>query len=114
MGEIADSHIRNFASGRWGSRIPEPREYPKTTKAAIAGRRFAIVEVTGFKTVRSIGSKLVVTDNEAMPESYWVWQSKQVTGIRKDQCTVLEADLAIDDALAKTGRKLYFNDTQDI
>jgi hypothetical protein len=111
MGDIADSHVRNFTSGRWGMRVPVQREYPKTTKAAIAARRFSIVEVTGFRTNRSLGMRLVVTENDA--EFYWVWTSKEITGIAIDQCKVIECNLDLNDALAKTNRKLY-NASNDI
>jgi hypothetical protein len=105
MGEYADMHIEKYLSGRFGIRVPTPREYPTTTKAAIAERAFHIVQVKPGRTNRSAGSKLVVCDNDA--ESFWVWASSSVTGIRKDVCTVLEANLTLADALARTGRKPY-------
>jgi hypothetical protein len=105
MGEYADMHIERYLSGRRGMRIAPPREYPTTTKAAIAGNTFLIVEVTSFKTNRKYGSKLVVC--ECDPESYWVWASSAVTGIRKDVCTVVESDLTLAAALERTGRKSY-------
>lgn len=105
MGEIADLHVRNFTSGRWGMRIAAQREFPTTTKAAIAGHRFSIVKITGFRTGRKYGSKLVVTENDET--SYWVWASSAVTGIARDQCEVVEADLDLSEALLKTGRKAY-------
>lgn len=108
MGEYADILIQQQINGRRGMRIPTPREFPKTTKAAIAGNRFHIVEVKpGMwpKTNRSAGMKLVVCDHT--DEGYWVWSSNGVSGIRKDVCTVLEADLSLSDALARAGRKPY-------
>jgi hypothetical protein len=105
MGEYADLHIERYLSGRMGMRVAPPREYPTTTKAAIAGRKFHIVEVTSFKTNRSFGSKLVVCDNDEA--SYWVWASSAVTGIRKDACKVVESDLTLAEALERTGRKSY-------
>ena len=105
MGDIANDHVNNFLSGRWGIPLPKPREYPRTTKAAIAGRRFSIVEVVGGKTNRVPGTRLVVCDNDET--SYWVWASRDVSGIAKDVCKVLHADLALADALARTGRKAY-------
>lgn len=105
MGEYAEQHIENYISGRWGSRMPAPREYPTTTRAAIAGQRFHIVEVVHGKTNRFPGTQLVVCDNTE--ENYWVWASKGVTGIRKDVCKVIDADLSLADALARTGRKPY-------
>ncbi|MEX3984097.1 hypothetical protein AB4Y45_34655 [Paraburkholderia sp. EG287A] len=105
MGEYADLHIEQYISGRFGMRMPKQREYPKTTKAEIAGRLFHIVEVVGGNTNRFPGTKLVVCDNT--PELYWVWASKDVTGISKAVCKVLEANLPLADALARTGRKPY-------
>jgi len=105
MGDIANEHVGNFLSGRWGIPIPPKREYPTTTRAAIAGQRFHIVEVAGGGTNRVQGTKLVVCDNT--PETYWVWASKGVTGIKKEHCRVIEADLSLADALARTGRKPY-------
>jgi hypothetical protein len=105
MGEFAELHIQRYMSGRFGIPMPKAREYPKTTKAAIAGNKFHIVEVTSFETNRSRGMKLVVCDNDA--ETYWVWASSSVTGIRKVDCKVLEADLTLADALERTGRKPY-------
>jgi hypothetical protein len=108
MGEYADLHIEQYISGRFGARVPKQREYPKTTKAAIADRLFHIVEVmpgTGLKTNRTAGMKLVVCDNT--DELYWVWASSEVNGIRKDVCKVLDANLPLADALARTGRKPF-------
>jgi len=106
MGEYAEQHIENYINGRWGMSMPKQHEYPKTTKAAIADRVFHIVEVmVSSKTNRLPGTKLVVCDNT--DELYWVWASKEVTGIRKDVCKVLEANLPLADALARTGRKPY-------
>jgi hypothetical protein len=108
MGEYAELHIEQYISGRFGVRVPAAREYPKTSKAAIADRLFHIVEVKpgmGMKTNRTPGMKLVVCDNT--DELYWVWASNEVNGIRKDVCTVLEANLPLADALARTGRKPY-------
>ncbi|HDR9103665.1 hypothetical protein [Paraburkholderia sp. A3RO-2L] len=108
MGEYAELHIEQYISGRFGVRVPQAREYPKTSKAAIADRLFHIVEVkpgTGMKTNRTPGMKLVVCDNTE--ELYWVWASNEVNGIRKDVCTVLEANLPLAEALSRTGRKPY-------
>lgn len=105
MGEIADQHVGKFASGSWGTRLPLQREYPKTTRAAIAGQRFSTVEVVGGRTNRIPGTKLVVCDQDAT--TYWVWASAGVTGIAKDVCKVLDAGLTLNEALAKLGRKLY-------
>ncbi|KVP96631.1 hypothetical protein WJ96_05245 [Burkholderia ubonensis] len=108
MGEYAEQHIEQYISGRFGIPMPKQREYPKTTKAAIAGQLFHIVEVmpgTGMKTNRTAGMKLVVCDRDET--SYWVWASQQVSGIAKDVCKVLEANLKLADALARTGRKPY-------
>ena len=105
MGEYADLHIEQYISGRFGIPLPKQREYPTTTKAAIADRFFHIVEVTGVNTNRMPGTKLVVCDHNEL--SYWVWTSKGVTGIGKNVCTVLEANLSLNDALARTGRKPY-------
>jgi hypothetical protein len=109
MGEYAEMHIEQYISGRFG--IPMPKKtpvYPKTTKAAIAGQLFHIVEVKagmGMKTNRTPGMKLVVCDNTE--DLYWVWASNEVNGIRKDVCTVLEANLPLSEALARAGRKPY-------
>lgn len=103
VGEMADPHVRNFTSGRWGARMPAPREYPKTTKAAIAGRKFAIISVCGG--FRSFGQVLVVTPRD--DEYFWVWNSKGVAGIAKKDCRIVEDDLNLNVALQKTGRKLY-------
>jgi len=105
MGEYADLHIEQFIRGRFGIPMPKQREYPKTTKAEIADRLFHIVEVTGGNTNRFPGTKLVVCDNT--DELYWVWASKAVTGINKAVCKVLEANLRLAEALARTGRKPY-------
>lgn len=107
MGEYADMYTERYLSGRMGMRVAPPRQYPKTTKAAIADRAFHIVQVMPGRTNRSAGSKLVVCDNESDADSYWVWASNDVTGIRKEVCTVLEANLTLADALARTGRKPY-------
>ncbi|MCZ8255170.1 MAG: hypothetical protein O9327_05860 [Polaromonas sp.] len=105
MGEISDEHVNNFASGRWGIPLPKVREYPTTTRAAIAGQRFSIVEVIGGKTNRVPGMRLVVCEHDEA--NYWVWASSGVTGIAKVVCKVLESDLPLNAALAKTGRKSY-------
>jgi hypothetical protein len=105
VGEYADLHVENYVNGRWGTRISKPREYPETTKAAISGQRFHVVEVVHGKTNRFPGTQLVVCENTK--ESYWVWASKGVTGIRKDVCKVLEVDLSLVEALSRTGRKPY-------
>jgi hypothetical protein len=108
MGEYAEQYMEQYISGRFGVRVPQQREYPKMSKAAIADRLFHIVEVMpgmGMKTNRTPGMKLVVCDNT--DELYWVWASSEVSGIRKDVCKVLEADLPLAEALARTGRKPY-------
>ncbi|WP_157639880.1 hypothetical protein [Burkholderia ubonensis] len=108
MGEYAEQHIENYIRGRFGIPMPKQREYPKTSKAAIAGQLFHIVEVKpgmGMRTNRTAGMKLVVCDRDET--SYWVWASQQVSGIAKDVCTVLEANLPLSEALAKSGRKPY-------
>lgn len=105
MGDIANHHVNMLTSGRWGIPQPSRREFPKTTKAAIAGQRFSVVEVTGGRTNRIPGTKLVVCDQD--DTTYWVWASKDVTGIAKDVCKVLHADLALNEALSKMGRKVY-------
>ena len=108
MGDYADQRIEQYISGRRGMPLPKQREYPKTTKAAIAGQLFHVVEVKpgmGMKTNRTAGMKLVVCDRDE--SSYWVWASQQVSGIAKDVCAVLEANLTLADALARTGRKAY-------
>lgn len=105
MGDIAAQHVNNYLSGRWGVPLPKQREYPKTTKQAIAQKPFHIVKVTGHKTNRLPDSVLVVCDNTE--DSFWVWASGGVTGIQKSECTVLEANLPLAEALLKTGRKAY-------
>lgn len=105
MGEFANEHVNNFLSGRWGIPLPTPRVYPTTTRGAIAGNRFSVVEVAGGNTNRIPGTKLVVCARDE--KFYWVWASQKVTGIAKDVCKVLHDDLALNDALAKLGRKPY-------
>lgn len=105
MGDIADRHVENFASGRWGMPLPKERTYPTTTRAAIADQRFSIVEVVGGRTNRIPGTRLIVCDHDEA--NYWVWASKGVTGIAKAVCKVLEFDLPLNAALAKAGRKAY-------
>lgn len=102
MGEIADRHVSNFTSGRWGTPLHPQREYAKTTKAAIRDSRFSVVEVVGGRTNRLPGMKLVVCDQSET--NYWVWASSGVTGIAKDVCKVLESDLSLDDALARRAK----------
>lgn len=110
MGEYAEMYLERELAGHISLRgrgipMPKQREYPQTTKAAIADRKFHIVEVVGGFTNRPRGMKLVVCDNTE--DAYWVWASGSVTGIRKEHCKVLEADLPLNDALARTGRKPY-------
>jgi len=105
MGDYADQRIEQYISGRRGMPLPKQYEHAKTTKAAIADKLFHIVEVKVGRTNRLPGTKLVVCDNTE--DTYWVWASSEVTGIRKDVCTVLEANLNLADALARTGRKPY-------
>lgn len=112
MGEIADSHVNNYLSGRWGIPIKEKNSHPTTTKASIADRRFKIVLVLGgvygpcpVNTNRIPGTKLIVCDNTE--SDYWVWASQKVTGIAKGACKILEEDLSINEALSKLERKTY-------
>lgn len=108
MGEYAEQHIEGYIQGRFGIPCPKARVYEQISKAEIAHLPFSIVEVNedaGHKTNREPGSKLVVCDKD--DSTYWVWASKKVTGIAKGVCTVLEANLPLADALARTGRKSY-------
>lgn len=105
MGEYADYAIQGYLSGRRGMPIPRQREYPTTTRSAIAGNLFHIVEVKGCNTNRVPGTKLIVCDSSET--AYWVWASGKVTGIAKDVCTVLEANLSLSVALARLKRKPY-------
>ena len=112
MGDIADSHVNNFLSGRWGIPIKDKTIHPTTTKAAIADNRFKIVLVLGgvhgpcsVPTNRIPGTKLIVCDKDE--KTYWVWASNKVTGIAKGSCKILDEDMSINEALAKLGRKLY-------
>jgi hypothetical protein len=107
MGEYADLAVEGFLSGRRGMPVGRPREFPKTSRSAIAGNLFHIVEVKGGNTNRSQGMKLIVCDNTET--SYWVWASNKVTGISKDVCKVLEANLSLNVALARLKRKPYDN-----
>lgn len=104
MGEYANERINNYLSGRWGTPLPQ-RTYATTTRSAIAGNRFSIVEVKFGKTNRLPGTKLIVCDQNE--EFYWVWAAKKVTGIAKNVCTVLQSDLSLNQALAAMGRKPY-------
>lgn len=112
MGELAAQQVSNFTAGRWGISMPVSREYPKTTQAAIAGQRFSLVEVVGGNTNRLPGTRLVVCEQNEL--FYWVWTSRKVTGIAKNVCRVLEADMALNTALEKLGRKSYAPPATDI
>ncbi|RQR65379.1 hypothetical protein DIE18_02540 [Burkholderia sp. Bp9125] len=105
MGEYAELYMEQYISGRFGMPVQKQREFPKISKAEIADRPFYIVEVTGGNTTRLPGQKLVVCDNTE--EGYWVWTAKGVSGISKTVCKVLEANLPLAQALARTGRKPY-------
>ena len=106
MGEYADLQIEAFFAGRMGSHIPKPREFPQTSRHAIANERFKIVEVTNTaQTNRLRGTKLIVCDQD--DTYYWVWASQKVTGIAKAACSTLKDDLTLNDALAALGRKPY-------
>ena len=117
MGDIADEHISRFASGAWGTRIHEPKVYPKTTKAAIAHQLFKIVMTLdgqqghpAVQTNRIPGTRLIVCDNSENEEAYWVWASQGVTGIHKGCCKALREGLTIHEALAALGRKPWAAD----
>lgn len=93
MGEMADYNVGMFTSGKWGSFIGSGKTYDKTTKEAIKDSVFFVVEVIGFKTNRVRGTKLIVCEqNECF---YWVWTSKGVTGIGKDQCKILSEGMSV-------------------
>lgn len=107
MGYEADRMIGNFISGRWGIPLGKrsTKVHARTTRSAIAHQLFSIVEVTGLATNRIQGTKLIVCDQDE--QTYWVWASSGVTGIRKSVCTVLHADLPLADALQRLKRKPY-------
>lgn len=105
MGEYADYEVQRFLSGRRGMPVGRSPEFPTTSRSEIAGNLFHIVEVKGGNTNRTPGMKLIVCDNTET--SYWVWASNKVTGISKDVCKVLEANLSLSVALARLKRKPY-------
>lgn len=107
MGEYADYEVQRYLSGNRGMPVGRQREFPTTTRSAIAGNLFHIVEVKGGNTNRIPGTKLIVCDNTET--TYWVWASNKVTGIAKDVCKVLEANLPLSVALARLKRKPYDN-----
>lgn len=117
MGDLANEHINNFASGTWGTRIPDAKVYPKTTKAAIAHQSFKIVVTLdgrqgqqAVQTNRIPGTRLIVCDNNENEDSYWVWASQGVTGINKHCCQTIKEGLSIHEALAALGRKPWSAD----
>lgn len=112
MGDLADEHISRFTSAAWGTRIPEAKIHPKTTKAAIAHQLFKIVVTLdgrqghpAVQTNRIPGTRLIVTENADNENSYWVWASQGVTGIHKHCCKTIKEGLSIHEALSSLGRK---------
>lgn len=99
MGDIADSMVAGFESGRRGMPLPKQREYPKATKADLIGKRFSVVEVIKGNTNRTPGMKLVVCEQDDL--HYWVHTSNGVTGILKSVCKVLAEDMDLHDAKIK-------------
>lgn len=110
MGEQADYNVAKYSTGQWGLPIPEKRNRINPSKNELRNRVFSIVKVSGVNTNRIHGTKLVVCDADA--ETYYVWASNGVTGIRKDQCTVIESYLAISIALKRLNRRTF--ETPDI
>lgn len=115
MGDIADRHVDNFASGRWGVPMRSGPAHPTISRAEIAEREFKIVLVLGDRwgtpevpTNRIPGTKLVVCNKDE--NSYWVWARERVTGIHKKSCKVLSEGHTLNQALALLGRKLYGNE----
>lgn len=96
MGEIANYNVEMYTSGKWGMPIHEGKVYDKTSKEEIKDKTFFVVEVTGFKTNRIRGTKLIVCEQN--DNFYWVWTSKGVTGIGKDQCKVISEGMSISEA----------------
>lgn len=105
MGDIANDHVNNFLSGRWGTPIPKHPELPTISRSAIAHMRFKIVEVVGGKTNRFPGTKLVVCEQNAA--AYWVWASSKVTGIAKAVCRDVTEEMSLNEALRALGRRPY-------
>lgn len=106
MGEYANYAIKGMLSGRHpvGPAVSS-RVYPTTKKAEIAHKLFHVVEVIGGNTNRMRGTMLIVCDQDE--SSYWVWTSSGVSGIAKDVCRVVQANMALSVALASRGRKPY-------
>jgi hypothetical protein len=107
MGSIAEAHVANFLSGRWGLPM-DTRQFPKTSRASIADNRFLIVEVVGVKTNRTLGTRLVVCEQNET--TYWVWASAKVTGIAKAVCKPVSNEMTLNEALNVLGRKPYAAD----
>lgn len=104
MGENSDRHVSMYTSGKWGIPIPPAREYPRTTKEAIKDCVFSIVKtLNNGKSNRMPGEILLVTDQNE--DFYWVWASKQVTGIAKAACEILETGLSIQEAIETRQQK---------
>jgi hypothetical protein len=103
MADLSDWRMGQYAAGLRGMPIGQKQTHPTTSKESIADRRFSIVQVEGGATNRIPGTLLVVCDNG--PDTYWVWASKRVTGIRRDVCKTIASDLSLDDALKRLGRK---------
>lgn len=107
MGEIADRHVDMYSSGVWGIPIGRKLNFPRTSKEEIKNSIFFIAEVVGFNTNRVRGTKLIVCEQNE--DTYWVWTSKGVTGIRKEVCRVISEGMSIEQA--KTTRKQLSNQT---
>lgn len=107
MGSIAEAHVANYLSGRWGVPV-ETRKFPQTSRASIADNRFLIVEVVGAKTNRTLGTPLVVCEQNET--TYWVWASAKVTGIAKAVCKPVSTEMTLNEALKTLGRKPYAAD----
>jgi hypothetical protein len=107
MGSIAEAHIGNYLSGRWGLPVSN-RQFPKTSRASIADNRFLIVEVVSTKTNRSLGTRLIVCEQNET--TYWVWASAKVTGIAKAVCKPVSTEMTLNEALTTLGRKPYAAD----
>ncbi|WP_144267140.1 hypothetical protein [Comamonas thiooxydans] len=107
MGEIADHHVNNFSSGRWGMpAAPRKKiEFNNPSKDEISRKNFHIVEVIGGNTNRPLKQKLIVCDKDDV--FYHVWKTDGVSGIYKSCCKVLEANLCLSVALARLNRKPY-------
>ena len=107
MGEIADHRVSMYCSGAWGMPVGRELNFPRTTKEEIKDSIFFIVEVVGFNTNRVRGTKLIVCEQNE--DTYWVWTSKGVTGIRKEVCRVISEGMSIEQA--KTTRKQLSSQT---